>query len=74
MQVQVVQIVVESHQQTLCQVDVFCRNNQSQGECSQYEDQYGYDRTDDNGFYVIFSGRLLNIHNVDTHHFHTGIK
>ena len=67
------EIVVETDQQALRQVDILCGNNEAQRKSTQYENQHGNRRSDKNGFRIILA-RVLHIHHMNTHHLHTGVK
>ena len=66
-------IVVKTNQQTLRQINIFLRDNDTQCECSQHEDQHGNQRTDKHSLRII-DGRIFDIFHMDTPHFHTSIK
>ena len=71
---QVFQITVKPDKQTLRQIDVFCRNDQTQSESTEHEDDNGDTRADEDGFRVIFGGGCFHVHDVDTHHLHTRVE
>ena len=70
---QVMEIVVESDQQTLRQVDVFGRDDKAQREGTQYEDQHRNQRPDEDSLGVVLA-RIFHVHHMDTHHLHTGVE
>ena len=71
---QVFEIPVEPDKQTLCQGNVFCRNNQTQCERTQHEDNHGNPGTDKDRFRVVLRCRFLHVHHVNTHHLHSGVE
>ena len=69
----VLEVIVETNQQALCQTDVFGRNDNTQCESTQHENDNCDSCTDKYCFRIILGG-IFYILNVDTAHFHTGIK
>ena len=70
---QVVEVVVEAHQQRLRQADVLCGNDEAQREGAQHEDADRDQRTDDDCLGVVLR-RVLYVHDVYAHHLHTRIE
>ena len=70
---QVLEVVVETDQQRLRQADVLGRNDEAQREGAQHEDADRDERTDDDGFRVVFR-RIVHVHHVNTHHLHTRVE
>ena len=66
-------VIIEADQQTLCQVNILFRDNNTQCESTQHKDNNSDQRTDKYSFRVVL-GRIINILNVDTAHLHTCIK
>ena len=66
-------VVIETYQQTLCQVNVFLRNDNTQRESTEHEDKNSDQRTDKYSLRIVL-GWIFHIFHVDTAHFHTGIK
>ena len=68
-----VEIVVESDQQTLGEVDVFLRDDDAQRKGAQHEDEHRDGRADEYRLGVVFRG-VVDVFHVDTAHLHTGIE
>ena len=72
-EVDVVEVAVESDEQRLGEVDFVGRNNEAQREGPQHENRDGHQGSDDDGLGVVARG-VFDLHDVDTHHLHTGIE
>ena len=67
------EIIVKSDEQRLGQVDVLCRNDEAEGERAQDEDRDSRQGSDDYRFRIV-SRRIVNIHDMHTHHLHSCIE
>ena len=70
---EILEEVVETYEQRLGKVDVLCRYDHTQGEGSKNKDADCRKRAYDYGLRLV-SGRIVHIHHMDTHHFHTCIE
>ena len=70
---EVSEVIVKTDEQRLCEVDVFGRDDEAEREGSQDEDRDSRERADDDGLRVVL-GRIINIHDVYTHHFHSSVE
>ena len=70
---EIIKIVVEAYQKTLCQVDIILRYDETEWVCSENEDNHCHESAYEHRLWITL-GRIVHLLDVDTGHFHTSIE